>query len=60
MPELVVVCPGIASRTLALTKTQPVMIGSLEFNEIVVPGDDVPAVVCRVTWSGSAFEVTVA
>ncbi|ODA32578.1 outer membrane protein assembly factor BamB family protein [Planctopirus hydrillae] len=60
MPELVVVCPGTANRVLELTKTHPVMIGSLEFNEIVVPGDNVPAVVCRVSWNGSAFEVTVA
>ncbi|MBA4032496.1 MAG: hypothetical protein C0478_16625, partial [Planctomyces sp.] len=60
MPELLVKEGNGPSRVVPLTKTQPVMIGSLEFNEIVVPGDNIPAVVCRVSWSGSGFEITVA
>lgn len=44
--------------TLALARTMPVIFGSHATSDVIVDEEGVPTLACRISWNGTAFELT--
>jgi outer membrane protein assembly factor BamB len=60
MPHLRVTFADGREEHRALSRTEPVTIGAMSFNDICAAGSDVGPLHCRVGWNKQGFEVTAA
>lgn len=58
MAFLEILRPGQPSQRQELSRSEPVLVGRLEYSTIRVDENDVAPIVCRIGWSKSGFEAT--
>lgn len=58
MAFLEIVRPGQPSQRQELSRSEPVLVGRLEFSSIRVDESGVAPIVCRIGWSKAGFEAT--
>lgn len=58
MAFLEILRPGQPSQRQELSRSEPVLVGRLEYSTIRIDENDVAPIVCRIGWSKSGFEAT--
>lgn len=58
MAFLEILRPGQPSQRQELSRSEPVLVGRLEYSTIRIDENDVAPIVCRIGWSKAGFEAT--